>query len=144
MVKAEKALEKAKEDCREAQVKRFKKTHEHEMIAWWEADSVVERSRHRAAAAVEKMCELERACWERSEAYTQARADEAVESALRRADLSSKHVLESALSTLVTRAVSDTLVARYPWREEVRAMSAACPDPSTPCRVQSLHARGIL
>ena len=106
---------------------------------WWSVRGSVQRQ-----PAVNKMCELERACWERSEAYTQARADEAVESALRRADLSSKHVLESACSTLVTRAVSDTLVARYPWREEVCAMSAACPDPSPPSRVQSLHARGIL
>ena len=145
VVKAEKALEKAKEDWREAQVKCFKKTHEHEMIAWWEADSVVERSRHRAAAAVEKMCELERACWERSEAYTQARVDEAVECALVREHLARGTDVVCALaSSSARRPASDVSVARYPWREEVCAMSATCPDPSTPCRVQSLHARGIL
>ena len=120
VVKAEKALEKAKEDWREAQVKCFKKTHEHEMIAWWEADSVVERSRHRAAAAVENMCELERACWERSEAYTQARVDEAVECALGQLPMCLWRVIRvCALASSFYRPASDVSVARYPWREEV-------------------------
>ena len=118
------------------------------MIAWWEAYSVVERSRQRAAATVNKMCELERACWERSEAYTQARADEAVECALRRAELASDHRVESVVESLLSRsrswADSETLRARYPWREEVRAMSGALPDPSTLWNVQSLQTRGIL
>ena len=142
LVKADKALDAAESAWRDARMAFNKKAHVYKSIASWQAESIVERHKAAAIAAGEKMDQKEGECWKAREAYVQAREDEAVALAAE----SERRISEEMLRLLGAHMAARSAVslARYPWREEVLAMSEACEDPSDTQRIQWMHARGVL
>ena len=144
LVKAEKAMDAAEDAWRDARMSFNEKAHHYKSIAWWEAESIVERAMAAAIKAGHKMDEKESQCWVCREAYVRVREDGAAE----RARVYERRVSEMVKSRVVARAAERTAVevsiARYPWREEVLEMAEACPDITAGRRIQRLHAQGVL